>query len=107
MFPSPSVQSPRAYDLNNLGAAALGARLEAGANAALRANIRATLQDSGYRYRITPLETAAGFVDADLIFGFDPGDVRRYALETADADDFGYNTQDDSPAFQAASCRPR
>lgn len=75
---APTVQSPKAYDLLNLQASQLGARLAAGANATLRGNLGTALQDSGYRYKIHPRETAAGLVDANLSFGFEVGDVRRY-----------------------------
>ncbi len=77
---APSVQSPRAYDTVNLTAPKLGERLAAGANATLRGNLRTATQDSGYRYKIHPVETAAGFVDADLTFGFEPRDLLRYGI---------------------------
>lgn len=82
-----TVQSPAGYDSQNLTAAKLGVRLAAGANAALRANIRAAIQDSGYRYIIHPAETELGLVEADLTFGFDPGDIRRYGAVGDDATD--------------------
>lgn len=87
LFHSPSVQSPKAYDLQNLQAAQLGTRLAAGANAALRGNLRTALQDSAYLYKIHPSETAAGLVDANLTFGFEVGDVRRYGADPTGAAD--------------------
>lgn len=86
---TPSVQSPRAYDLAHLQAAALGARLAAGANPAMRGFIRAALQDTGSRYSLDAAEVAAGLVEADLVFGFEVGDVRRYGADpTGVADSF-------------------
>jgi len=42
----------------------------------------------GYRFRIHPNETGAGLVEADLTFGFDVGDSRRYgAVGDGVADD--------------------
>jgi hypothetical protein len=73
-----TVQSPSGYDRQNLTAPKLGTRLAAGASAALRGNWRTVLADQGYRFNIHPLETAAGLTDADLTFGYDPADVRRY-----------------------------
>jgi hypothetical protein len=75
---SPTVQSPKAYDLINLQAAQLGARLAAGANATMRGNLRTAIQDGAYTYLIHPAETANGLVDADITFGFIPCDPRRY-----------------------------
>ncbi len=40
--------------------------------------VRGVLSDSGYRYLISGGESAASLTDADLVFGFDPGDLRRY-----------------------------
>lgn len=37
-----------------------------------------TAATNDYRYRITAAETAAGLTTANLTFGYDPGDVRRY-----------------------------
>lgn len=92
---SPSVQSPKAYDLINLQGAQLGARLAAAAGAALRANLRVALQDVGYNYQIHPSETAAGLVEANLTFGHAVGDVRRYGA-------VGDGVANDGPAFQTA-----
>lgn len=92
---TPSVQSPAAYDRANLTAAALGARLEAGADATLRANIRAVLADQGFRYRIHPAEQVAGLTDADLTFGYDPFTPHRYGA-------VGDGVADDTAAFQTA-----
>lgn len=75
-----STQSPRAYDNLNLTAALLGARFASGANAAMRANLRTALQDVGYRFGVHPSETATGLVAADISFGFDIGDPRRYGV---------------------------
>lgn len=66
LIPSPSVQSPAAFDRRNL----------------TRAGLRTRLEDSGYRYRIHPVETAIGLVEADLIFGFDVGHALRYGENT-------------------------
>jgi len=89
MMPQVSVQSPKAYDLQNLSASQLGTRLAAGANAALRGNIATALQDSGNRFQIDPRETTAGLIEANLTFGFDVGDVRRYgAVMDGSTDDF-------------------
>lgn len=93
---APSVQSPRAYDLNNLQGAALGGRLALAASATMRANLRTALQDAGYRYTITPGETSAGLVAADLTFGFDPGDCRRYGASP------GADPADNRTAIQRA-----
>jgi len=49
--------------------------------------MRSRLQDSGYRYNIHPSETAAGLVAADLAFGFDVGDLRRYKIVGAGGDE--------------------
>ncbi len=76
---TPSVQSPRAYDLANL----------------TRAGLVTRLADSGYRYKIHPLETAAGLSEDDLIFGYDYGHLRRYGAELDGA-------TDDTTAVQAA-----
>jgi hypothetical protein len=95
LFHAPSVQSPKAYDLQNLQASQLGTRLAAGANAALRGNLRTALQDAAYRYQIHASETAAGLVDANLTFGFDVGDVRRYGADPTGA-------ADSTTAFQRA-----
>ena len=76
--PSPSVQSPRAYDLANLTASQLATRLQSAASAAQRAKLRDAIQDAGYLHKIHPLETAAGLVDANLTFGFAPFDLARY-----------------------------
>lgn len=76
-------QSPKAYDLANLSAAQLGARLAAGQNATLRTNLRTALQDSAYRYLIHPAETAAGLTNANLTFGYDLLNAARYGLATA------------------------
>lgn len=92
---SPSVQSPRAYDQQNLQAAALGSRLAAGANATMRANLRTALQDGAYLFNISPGETARGLVAADLTFGFAPGQFERYGAA-------GDNVTDDSDAVQKA-----
>jgi hypothetical protein len=43
-------------------------------------NVRAALNDAGYRYVIHPMESAAGYVSGDLTFGFEAGDVRRYGV---------------------------
>ncbi|HXI52366.1 MAG TPA: hypothetical protein VNH84_12700 [Candidatus Saccharimonadales bacterium] len=95
LFHPPSVQSPKAYDLANLQGAALGARLAAAAGATMRANLRTALQDTGFRYKIHPSETAQGLTEVNLTFGFDPGDVRRYGA-VADG------VTNDGPAFQTA-----
>lgn len=70
LFHSPSVQSPSAWDKVNLTVAGMIARLN----------------DSGYRYKITPAENAAGLVGT-LTFGYDPGDVRRYGADPTGAAD--------------------
>lgn len=75
---TPSVQSPRAYDQANLTAEKLGQRLAAGVNNALRGNLRAAQQDDGYAFQIHPVEDAYGLVDADLTFGYLPGEPERY-----------------------------
>lgn len=51
------------------------------------AAILAALRDFGYRYVIHPAETAAGLTRADLTFGFDPGDARRYGARIDGATD--------------------
>lgn len=51
--------------------------------------ILARLVDKGYRYAVHPAETAAGITSAQLTFGFEPGDVRRYG-----ADPTGTNVAD-------------
>lgn len=86
-------QSPRAYDLQNLTAAQLAVRLAANAGATQRGNLRTAWQDGGLRYKIAAAETAAGLVDANLTFGFDPGDARRYGV-------VGDGVTDDSTALQ-------
>jgi hypothetical protein len=50
------------------------------------------LGDKGYRYLIHPLETEAGLTQANLSFGFDPGDLRRYGMkfDGATADDAAF-----------------
>lgn len=55
--------------------------LNAARTALMRAALRFGLWDSGYRYLIHPAETAAGLTDANLTFGFDPLDVRRYGAD--------------------------
>jgi len=92
IFHAPSVQSPKAYDLVNLQGAALAARIGGAASATVRGNVRTALQDTGYRYQIHPVETSAGLVEANLTFGFDPLDARRY----------GY-AADNNPATAAAN----
>jgi hypothetical protein len=57
MVPTPSVQAPAAW---------------------ARAN-------NGFRNRITPREQAAGLTPADLTFGYDPGDFRRYGADPTGA----------------------
>jgi len=96
---SPSVQSPKAYDTQNLTAAKLGVRLAAGASATLRGNLVTALQDGGYRYNIHPLETAGGLVDANLFFGFEPGDIRRYKADPTGATDSSTAFTNGSAAF--------
>lgn len=76
---APSVQSPAAWALNNVTSTYL----------------RATLADSGYLFRITAAETAAGMVLADLTLGFPPGDFRRYG-------GVGNGVTDDTTAIQRA-----
>lgn len=76
---TPSVQSPAAYDRRNL----------------TREGIRTRQADAGFRFRIHPLETSRGFVEADLTFGFDPGDLRRYGA-------VGDGVTDDAAALQDA-----
>jgi hypothetical protein len=69
-----------------------------------REGVRQRLEDGGYRFRISPTEAAATnpitgvpFVEADLTFGFEPGDVRRYgAAETYSG------AVDDLPFLEAA-----
>ncbi|MDE2467165.1 MAG: hypothetical protein KGL35_00035, partial [Bradyrhizobium sp.] len=46
-----------------------------------KSTILGRLLDSGYRYVIHPKETAAGYTAAQLTFGFDPGDLRRYGAD--------------------------
>jgi len=81
LFHSPSVQSPAAYSNQNLQGGQLAARMASSASAAVRASLRTAFQDSGYRYKITPGETAAGLVDANLTFGHDPGSLLRYGAD--------------------------
>lgn len=71
-------QSPRAYDLATFTAAQLGARLAAGANAALRTNLRTAQQDQGWHFHIHPNEEDEDLSAADIRFGFDIGDIRRH-----------------------------
>jgi hypothetical protein len=66
-----TVQSPAGYAAQNLN----------------RAGLRSRLQDQGWRYVIHPKETAAGLVEADLVFGFDLLDIRRYGPAGGGADD--------------------
>lgn len=98
---TPSVQSPAAYDRQNLTAAQVGARLAAGANALLRANLAAAMQDAAYLHNIHPLETADGLTEADLRFGFPPGNVLRYGENTVPG------TTDMTQAFERARCMSR
>lgn len=71
-----TAQSPAGYDANN-----------ATGSVAKRKSISARMQDSGFRYNIHPLETGAGLVDANLTFGFDVGDMRRYGVKADNATD--------------------
>lgn len=64
----------------NLTGAAIASRVAAAGSATVRANLRTALQDGGYAYKIHPLETAAGWVEANLTFGFLPWDLRRYGV---------------------------
>jgi len=59
---TPSVQSPKAYDLANLTGPKIGLRL------------------AGYRYSVSPAEALAGLSASDLMFGYDEFDLRRYGL---------------------------
>jgi len=78
LFHSPSVQSPAAYSNQNLAGNQLAARMAATPSAAQRLNLVTALGDTAWRYKIHPAETAAGLVDANLNFGVDPFDSRRY-----------------------------
>lgn len=73
-----TTQSPTAYSSQNLKGNQLAVRMAGTASAGQRADLVTAIQDKGYRYKIHPKETAAGRVDADLTFGFEPGDIRRY-----------------------------
>jgi hypothetical protein len=91
-----STQSPAGYSAANLqgpqlatriGGAGMASTIAAAASAAVRGNINTALQDSGFRYKIHPSETICGLVDADLTFGYDPGDWRRYGADSTGAAD--------------------
>lgn len=92
---NPVVQSPRAYDLQNLTAAQLGTRLAAGANATLRENLRQAMQDESYRFRLNAAEVAFGLTAADVWFGYLPGQIERYKAQ-------GDGVTDCTAAFLAA-----
>ena len=92
---APTVQSPKAYDQLNLQGAQLAARVAAAASATVRGNVRTALQDVAYLYKIHASETAAGLLDANLTFGFEVGDVRRYGADPTGA-------ADSTTAFQRA-----
>ena len=95
LFHSPSVQSPAAYSNQNLQGAQLTTRIAAAASAAVRGNLRTALQDAAYLFKIHAAETTAGLVDANLTFGFEVGDVRRYGADPTGA-------ADSTTAFQRA-----
>jgi hypothetical protein len=75
-----STQSPSAWALVNFVKSAIISRLG----------------DVGYRYSIHPAETTSGLVAANLNFGFEPGDIRRYGTNTTPG------TTDMAPAIQIA-----
>lgn len=77
---SPSVQSPRAYDLANLQGQQVANRLT-------NAMLRGRLTDAGYAYVISPADTASGLVAGDLTLGYLPGDLRRYGGDPTGATD--------------------
>ncbi|MEJ0006646.1 MAG: hypothetical protein WDM77_09875 [Steroidobacteraceae bacterium] len=66
--------------------------------------MRTALQDSGYRYKIHPLENAAGYTDADLTFGHDVGNLLRYGGVPDGVDNGvgGATGTDNSPAIAKA-----
>lgn len=90
-----SVQSPRSYDLQNLSGPQVASRLEASASADVRKRIRKAIQDSSHRLELSPKEASAGLTDADVTFGYDVGDVRRYGAK-------GDGVTDDAAAIQLA-----
>lgn len=87
LFSNPTQQSPKAYDLANLSADQIAARLGAGTSLTRATNVLASIRDSGYQYKIHPAETADGLTDADLTFGFDVADPRRYGADPTGAAD--------------------
>lgn len=82
---SPSVQAPAAYSNANLAGGQLAARMAGTATAAQRLNLRTALQDNAWLFKIHPAETAAGLVEANLTFGYVPGNAKRYGAVGDDA----------------------
>lgn len=76
-----TVQSPAGYDRQHLTGPHLGTRLAAAASAQMRADLRTALQDGAYLFRLHPSEDAAGLTEADVNFGFELGNVLRYATD--------------------------
>jgi hypothetical protein len=73
-----TVQSPAGYANVNLQGAQLAARIAGQASAATRASLVSALQDASYLYQRSPAESAAGFVDADIRFGYPINDPARF-----------------------------
>lgn len=65
----------------------IASRLARAASATVRQNMRTATQDSGYRLLIHPAETAFGLTNANLTFGYDPGNVLRYGADTSGVND--------------------
>lgn len=90
-----TVQSPAAYDRQNLTAPQIAARLGVGRAPAGRENLRSALYDDSYRLRATAAEVGQGLSASDLVLGYAPGDVRRYGA-------LGDGVADDSAALDKA-----